>query len=133
MPRPKIIAIFVLLIAGNVGTWLAAFYAFHSRPELFGIAFLAYSFGLRHAFDADHIAAIDNVTRKLMQEGRRPFAAGFYFWLGHSTVVVVLALVIAVILAWKFHLLWLDVGASCIVFCITTGILLITAWPAGVL
>jgi high-affinity nickel-transport protein len=96
MPRRKLLVIFALLIAGNVAAWLAAFFEFHSRPELFGIAFLAYSFGLRHAFDADHIAAIDNVTRKLMQEGRRPFAAGFYFSLGHSTMVVALALVIAV-------------------------------------
>ena len=95
MPRRKVFAIFVLLIACNVAAWLAAFFDFHSRPELFGIAFLAYSFGLRHAFDADHIAAIDNVTRKLMHDGRRPFAAGLYFSLGHSTVVVALALIIA--------------------------------------
>jgi high-affinity nickel-transport protein len=95
MPRRKVLAIYALLIAGNIAAWLAALFEFHNRPELFGIAFLAYSFGLRHAFDADHIAAIDNVTRKLMQEGRRPIAAGFYFSLGHSTVVVALALVIA--------------------------------------
>jgi high-affinity nickel-transport protein len=55
---------------------------------LLGTALLAYSFGLRHAVDADHIAAIDNVTRKLMQEGKRPVAVGFMFSLGHSTVVV---------------------------------------------
>jgi high-affinity nickel-transport protein len=95
MPRRKVLAIYALLIAGNIAAWLAALFEFHNRPELFGIAFLAYSFGLRHAFDADHIAAIDNVTRKLMQEGRRPITAGFYFSLGHSTVVVALALVIA--------------------------------------
>jgi high-affinity nickel-transport protein len=95
LQRRKVLAIFALLIAGNVAAWLAAFLVFQGRPELFGIAFLAYSFGLRHAFDPDHIAAIDNVTRKLMHEGRRPIAAGFYFSLGHSTVVVALALVIA--------------------------------------
>ncbi len=55
---------------------------------LLGTALLAYSFGLRHAVDADHIAAIDNVTRKLMQEGKRPVGIGFMFSLGHSTVVV---------------------------------------------
>jgi high-affinity nickel-transport protein len=55
---------------------------------LLGTALLAYSFGLRHAVDADHIAAIDNVTRKLMQEGKRPVAVGFMFSLGHSTIVV---------------------------------------------
>ncbi|MGH7227375.1 MAG: HoxN/HupN/NixA family nickel/cobalt transporter, partial [Gemmataceae bacterium] len=68
---------------------------FHGQPLLLGTAFLAYSFGLRHAFDADHIAAIDNVTRKLMQEGKRPVAVGFFFSLGHSTVVVGLAVAIA--------------------------------------
>jgi len=62
---------------------------------LLGTALLAYSFGLRHAFDADHIAAIDNVTRKLMQEGKRPVGVGFFFSLGHSTVVVGLAIAIA--------------------------------------
>jgi high-affinity nickel-transport protein len=64
---------------------------------LLGTAFLAYSFGLRHAVDADHIAAIDNVTRKLMQEGKRPVAVGFMFSLGHSTVVIVGSLVIAAV------------------------------------
>ena len=53
-----------------------------------GTALLAYTFGLRHAVDADHIAAIDNVTRKLMQQGQRPVGVGFFFALGHSTVVV---------------------------------------------
>jgi len=53
-----------------------------------GTALLAYSFGLRHAVDADHIAAIDNVTRKLMQEGKRPVGVGFMFSMGHSTIVV---------------------------------------------
>ena len=61
--------------------------ALHHYPVLLGTAFLAYSFGLRHAVDADHIAAIDNVTRKLLQEGKRPVSTGFMFSLGHSTVV----------------------------------------------
>jgi high-affinity nickel-transport protein len=61
-----------------------------------GTAALAYSFGLRHAFDADHIAAIDNVTRKLMQEGRRPVGAGLYFSLGHSTIVIGLSIALAI-------------------------------------
>src|SRR5271170_3891126 len=56
---------------------------------------LAYSFGLRHAFDADHIAAIDNVTRKLIQEGKRPVGVGLFFSLGHSTIVVGLSIAIA--------------------------------------
>jgi high-affinity nickel-transport protein len=61
-----------------------------------GTAALAYSFGLRHAFEADHIAAIDNVTRKLMQEGRRPVAVGLFFSLGHSTIVVALTIAIGI-------------------------------------
>jgi high-affinity nickel-transport protein len=57
-------------------------------------ALIAYGFGLRHAVDGDHIAAIDNVTRKLMQEGKRPIAVGFFFSLGHSTVVIAAAILI---------------------------------------
>ena len=62
---------------------------------LLGIGAMAYFFGLRHAFDADHIAAIDNVTRKLRQDGKRPVASGLFFSLGHSTVVIVLSLLLA--------------------------------------
>jgi high-affinity nickel-transport protein len=62
---------------------------------LLGTCLLAYSFGLRHAVDADHIAAIDNVTRKLLQEGKRPLTTGLYFSLGHSTIVILLSAVVA--------------------------------------
>ena len=62
---------------------------------MLGTALLAYTFGLRHAVDADHIAAIDNVTRKLMQQGQRPVGVGFFFALGHSTVVVALSVGVA--------------------------------------
>jgi high-affinity nickel-transport protein len=60
-----------------------------------GIGITAYTLGLRHAFDADHIAAIDNTTRKLMGEGRRPLSVGFWFSLGHSSVVLALSLLLA--------------------------------------
>ena len=93
--RKKITGLYAILLAANVAAWAWAWIAFHDNPLLLGTAFLAYSFGLRHAFDADHIAAIDNVTRKLMQEGKRPVAVGFFFSLGHSTVVVGLAVAIA--------------------------------------
>jgi high-affinity nickel-transport protein len=93
--RGKIVGMFTILVAANAGTWLWALVEFHGNALLLGTAFLAYSFGLRHAFDADHIAAIDNITRKLMQEGRRPIAVGFFFSLGHSTVVVALVLALA--------------------------------------
>ena len=86
--RRRIVAMYGILFAFNIGAWLWAGVAFHRYPVLLGTALLAYSFGLRHAVDADHIAAIDNVTRKLMQDGKRPVAVGFMFSLGHSTVVV---------------------------------------------
>jgi high-affinity nickel-transport protein len=86
--RRKVLAIYGVLLLMNVAAWMWAFLAFRHYPVLLGTAFLAYSFGLRHAVDADHIAAIDNVTRKLMQEGKRPVAVGFMFSLGHSTIVV---------------------------------------------
>lgn len=94
--RGRVIGIYVLLIAANIAAWLWALVAFHDYPILLGTAALAYSFGLRHAFDADHIAAIDNVTRKLMQEGKRPVSVGFFFSLGHSTIVVGLSVAIAI-------------------------------------
>ena len=93
--RSKVVGIYVLLLLFNAGAWLWAIAAFHRFPILLGTAFLAYSFGLRHAVDADHIAAIDNVTRKLRQEGKRPVGVGLMFSLGHSTIVVVGALLIA--------------------------------------
>ena len=93
--RGKVAGIYALLLIFNAGAWFWAVLAFHHFPVLLGTAFLAYSFGLRHAVDADHIAAIDNVTRKLMQEGKRPVAVGLMFSLGHSTIVVVGALLIA--------------------------------------
>jgi len=65
-------------------------------PALAGLASLAYTFGLRHAFDADHIAAIDNTTRKLLQDGQRPMGTGFFFSLGHSTIVFSLTAVLAI-------------------------------------
>jgi high-affinity nickel-transport protein len=78
-----------------VGWGLVAIYA-PSHPVLAGLGVLAYSFGLRHAFDADHISAIDNTTRKLLSEGGRPLGVGFFFSLGHSSVVFVLSIGLAV-------------------------------------
>jgi high-affinity nickel-transport protein len=93
--RARIVNILMLLVVTNVAAWAWALIAFHRSPVLLSTALLAYSLGLRHAFDADHIAAIDNVTRKLMQEGQRPLATGLFFALGHSTVVVALTVAIA--------------------------------------
>src|SRR5690349_19735756 len=91
----KIAAIYVLLIVANVAAWAWALIAFHGHAVLLGTCLLAYTFGVRHAVDADHIAAIDNVTRKLMQTGKRPISVGFFFSLGHSTVVIVTSVALA--------------------------------------
>jgi high-affinity nickel-transport protein len=93
--RRSIGGMYVVLTALNVGLWVLAIATFRHYPVLLGTCFLAYSFGLRHAVDADHIAAIDNVTRKLMQQGKRPVGVGFFFSLGHSTIVFALSAVVA--------------------------------------
>lgn len=93
--RARLMGIYGVLIGINVAAWIWALAAFHDHPVLLGTALLAYGFGLRHAVDADHIAAIDNVTRKLMQENKRPVAVGFFFSLGHSSVVVLASIGVA--------------------------------------
>jgi high-affinity nickel-transport protein len=85
--RGRLLGICGILLALNLGAWCWAAVVFHRFPVLLGTSLLAYSLGLRHAVDADHIAAIDNVTRRLMQDGKRPVAVGLMFSLGHSTVV----------------------------------------------
>jgi len=94
--RNKTFGMYGLLVGLNLFAWAWALIAFHGNAAMLGACLLAYSFGLRHAFDADHIAAIDNVTRKMMQEGKRPISVGFFFSLGHSMVVILLAIGIAV-------------------------------------
>ncbi len=93
--RRPVAGIYAILVLGNLAAWAWAAAAFHGQPVLLGTALLAYGLGLRHAVDADHIAAIDNVTRKLMQGGRRPVSIGFFFSLGHSAVVVLAVAAIA--------------------------------------
>jgi high-affinity nickel-transport protein len=94
--RFKVAGVYALVIAANVVVWIWALTTFHHYPILLGTALLAYGLGLRHAVDADHIAAIDNITRKLMQEGKRPVGVGLFFSLGHSTIVVLASLAIAI-------------------------------------
>jgi high-affinity nickel-transport protein len=89
--RRRIIGIYAGLTLANLAVWVWAVAVFRDQPALLGTALLAYGFGLRHAVDADHIAAIDNATRKLMQSGRRPVGVGLFFALGHSTVVILVA------------------------------------------
>jgi high-affinity nickel-transport protein len=94
--RAQLFVFSTVIVLLHVLGWGAV--AWHAReyPFLVGLAGLAYAFGLRHAFDVDHIAAIDNTTRKFMDEPSRPFGVGFYFSLGHSTVVLGLTIAIAV-------------------------------------
>jgi high-affinity nickel-transport protein len=94
--RSRIIAVLALLIIANLLIWAGSFVAFHAFPSALGVAAVAFTLGLAHALDADHISAIDNVTRKLMQEGQRPVAVGFFFSLGHSTIVILLTLAVAI-------------------------------------
>ncbi|WP_407170078.1 HoxN/HupN/NixA family nickel/cobalt transporter [Bradyrhizobium sp. ORS 111] len=94
--KAKAYCLGALLILVNVAVWLWAYLSFRDYPLLLGTASLAYTLGLRHAVDPDHIAAIDNVTRKLMQDGKRPLAVGLFFAMGHSTVVIAASLLVAV-------------------------------------
>jgi high-affinity nickel-transport protein len=89
----RTLAAMVSAVAGLHVLGFAALLAF-AAPAI-GVGVTAYALGLRHAFDADHIAAIDNTTRRLMSEGRRPLTVGFWFSLGHSTVVFAVALLVS--------------------------------------
>ena len=94
--RRRVITIYTFLIAYNVVAWLLAFIIFGHSSTLLLLALTAYTFGLRHAFDPDHISAIDNVTRKLMQDKKQPVGVGLFFSLGHSTIVVALTVILAI-------------------------------------
>ena len=94
----KLTGFYTFLVLLNAGSWLALIVAGMRYPVLISLGTLAYVFGLRHAVDADHIAAIDNTTRKLMQEGKRPLAVGFFFSIGHSTIVFFLTFLLMVAL-----------------------------------
>ena len=93
--KTKIITVLTLLAAGNVLLWLLVWSLSGRFLFLAATGWLAYGFGLRHAVDADHSSAIDNTTRKLMQEGKRPVGVGFFFSLGHSTIVLSLCAALA--------------------------------------
>ena len=93
--KRRLLIMYAFLIALNVGMWVLSFSVFGAFPRLLGICLMAYLLGLRHAVDADHIAAIDNVTRKLMQEKKQPAAVGFFSSLGHSSVVIIMTFFVA--------------------------------------
>jgi len=93
--KARLIALYTVLICANIAAGAWALALFSGDSVKLGTAFLAYSLGLRHAVDADHIAAIDNVTRKLIQDGKRPITVGFFFAFGHSAIVLIAAVLIA--------------------------------------
>jgi high-affinity nickel-transport protein len=100
--RRRAVVMFLVVTALHIvgfGVFIIFVVPSHYKGLGIGVAGLAYSLGLRHAFDADHISAIDNTTRKLMNEGKRPISIGFWFSLGHSTIVV--AIGIGIVLAEK--------------------------------
>ncbi|HEV7855988.1 MAG TPA: HoxN/HupN/NixA family nickel/cobalt transporter [Herminiimonas sp.] len=93
--KRRIKSLYLFLAIANLVVWLWALISLRGNSAMIGTALLAYSFGLRHALDADHIAAIDNVTRRLMQDGSRPVTVGFCFAVGHSLVVIIASIAIA--------------------------------------
>lgn len=93
---PYVSIVCLLHIIGFVFLWIAA----KDAHILLGMGLLAYTLGLRHAFDADHIAAIDNTVRKLLQQRKDPAGVGFYFSIGHSTVVFIMAVLLGVSVHW---------------------------------
>ncbi|MEJ2410187.1 MAG: HoxN/HupN/NixA family nickel/cobalt transporter, partial [Novosphingobium sp.] len=93
--RRRITVILAALVLANAGVWAWAFSLFHAQPVMLGTALLAWGLGLRHAVDADHIAAIDNVTRKMMQDGKRPISVGLWFAIGHSGIIGIASATIA--------------------------------------
>jgi high-affinity nickel-transport protein len=117
--------LFLHVLGGSLFFYYSAQY-----PALVGLGFAAYMFGLRHAFDADHIAAVDDTVRYLMQKGQKPLGIGFFFSLGHSSVVFVLALAIAIAASSvKDNLPWLQQYGGLI----GAGISGIFLWLIGIL
>ncbi|KAJ2978416.1 hypothetical protein NUW58_g7507 [Xylaria curta] len=91
----SVLYIILLLLIVNAVVWAAVAVVLHFNPALVGAAVLSYTLGLRHALDADHIAAIDLMTRRLIASGQRPVTVGTFFSLGHSTIVIITCIVVA--------------------------------------
>jgi len=124
--RSRVIATYAIIFTVTVIAWIWAIYEFSGHPVLLGSAFLAYTLGLRHAVDADHIAAIDNVTRKLMQDGKNPVDVGFFFSLGHSLVVLLATAAVAVTAgAFKDKFNFVSSLGGIIQTCVSAGFLLV--------
>lgn len=132
--RRVMLGLYGVLALLNIGGWLLALAAFWRHPALLGVCLVVYGFGLRHAIDADHIAAIDNVTRKLLHQGRCPRAAGFWFAMGHSAVVVlVTAAVVATTQRLQAFAAWRETGGLISAVVSAGFMLLVAAMNLGVL
>jgi len=94
-PRVRIAALYGVVVMLHLTGWGLYLHYAAANPSIVGLGFVAYMFGLRHAFDADHIAAIDDTIRLMLQKGKQPVSLGFFFSLGHSTIVLALVLGIA--------------------------------------
>lgn len=98
--RPKWLRYGVVVVGIHILGIVMLFMNLKQYPQLLGFAFLSYTLGLRHAFDVDHIAAIDNTVRKMIQQKQDPMGVGFYFSIGHSTVVCIMAIVTGLSMHW---------------------------------
>jgi high-affinity nickel-transport protein len=94
LPFPAL-AIISLLVIVNIAVWIAVAIVLSYHTALISTAILAWTLGLRHAFDADHISAIDLMTRRLIASGQKPVTVGTFFSLGHSTIVIITSIVVA--------------------------------------
>lgn len=99
--KPDIAKFGGYVLAIFVVGWVLVFSYLNRYPALLGMAFLSFTFGLQHAFDVDHISAIDNMTRKLVNDGKNTHGVGFYFSLGHSLVVIIMALITIFFVEWS--------------------------------
>lgn len=126
--RPNLILLVVFLIGANIVAWLWALTAFSHNTSLLALSLIAWCYGLRHAVDADHIAAIDSATRKLMQQKKRALTTGAWFSLGHSTIVVLASMGIALTTSvFKQHMVWFQNIGGIIGTTVSAAFLLILA------
>lgn len=126
--RPNLILLVVFLIGANIVAWLWAFTAFRHNTSLLALSLIAWCYGLRHAVDADHIAAIDSAARKLMQQNKRALTTGAWFSLGHSTIVVLASMGIALTTSvFKQHMVWFQNIGGIIGTTVSAAFLLILA------
>lgn len=127
--QPRAAALVLGLVVANLLAWGWAWQAFGDSGALMAASLLAWGYGLRHAVDADHIAAIDSVTRKMMQQGRRPFAVGAWFSFGHSSIVVLAsAAIAATATAFGQQMSWLHDTGSVIGTAVSALFLLLMAF-----